>query len=120
MTPFNYTAAPARVVFGAGSLQHLVREIEALGAHRALVLSTPEQATSAQRVAELLGSRAAGVYAEARMGNPKVLLCDELSLGLAPIVIHEIYAAVPALCAEGMAARKARSSRSTSRFCTRG
>ena len=38
----------------------------------------------------------------ALMGNPKVLLCDELSLGLAPIVIHEIYAAVPALCAEGM------------------
>jgi len=38
----------------------------------------------------------------ALMGNPKVLLCDELSLGLAPVVIHEIYAAVPALCAEGM------------------
>jgi branched-chain amino acid transport system ATP-binding protein len=36
------------------------------------------------------------------MGNPKVLLCDELSLGLAPIVIQEIYAAIPALCAEGM------------------
>jgi branched-chain amino acid transport system ATP-binding protein len=38
----------------------------------------------------------------ALMGNPKVLLCDELSLGLAPVVIHEIYAAVPTLCAEGM------------------
>jgi branched-chain amino acid transport system ATP-binding protein len=38
----------------------------------------------------------------ALMGNPKVLLCDELSLGLAPVVIREIYAAVPALCAEGM------------------
>jgi branched-chain amino acid transport system ATP-binding protein len=38
----------------------------------------------------------------ALMGNPKVLLCDELSLGLAPVVIQEIYAAVPALCAEGM------------------
>ena len=38
----------------------------------------------------------------ALMANPKVLLCDELSLGLAPVVIHEIYAAVPALCAEGM------------------
>jgi maleylacetate reductase len=70
MTPFTYSAAPARVVFGAGSLQHLVREIDALGAHRALVLSTPEQAASAQRVAELLGSRAAGVYAEARMHVP--------------------------------------------------
>jgi branched-chain amino acid transport system ATP-binding protein len=38
----------------------------------------------------------------ALMSNPKVLLCDELSLGLAPVVIREIYAAVPALCAEGM------------------
>jgi branched-chain amino acid transport system ATP-binding protein len=38
----------------------------------------------------------------ALMSNPKLLLCDELSLGLAPIVIHEIYAAMPAICAEGM------------------
>jgi branched-chain amino acid transport system ATP-binding protein len=38
----------------------------------------------------------------ALMGNPDVLLCDELSLGLAPIVIKEIYAAVPALSREGM------------------
>ena len=37
----------------------------------------------------------------ALMANPRVLLCDELSLGLAPVVIHEIYQAVPALCAEG-------------------
>ncbi|HEX6242880.1 MAG TPA: ABC transporter ATP-binding protein [Polyangiales bacterium] len=38
----------------------------------------------------------------ALMGNPSVLLCDELSLGLAPIVIKEIYEAVPALTSEGM------------------
>jgi branched-chain amino acid transport system ATP-binding protein len=38
----------------------------------------------------------------ALMSNPKVLLCDELSLGLAPIVIKEIYDAMPAICAEGM------------------
>ena len=37
----------------------------------------------------------------ALMGNPGVLLCDELSLGLAPIVIKEIYEAVPALTREG-------------------
>ena len=28
------------------------------------------------------------------MSNPRVLLCDELSLGLAPIVIRDIYAAL--------------------------
>jgi branched-chain amino acid transport system ATP-binding protein len=38
----------------------------------------------------------------ALMSNPSLLLCDELSLGLAPIVIREIYAALPALCREGM------------------
>jgi branched-chain amino acid transport system ATP-binding protein len=38
----------------------------------------------------------------ALMSNPRVLLCDELSLGLAPIVIREIYAAMPAITAEGM------------------
>ena len=38
----------------------------------------------------------------ALMSNPSLLLCDELSLGLAPIVIKEIYDALPAICAEGM------------------
>jgi branched-chain amino acid transport system ATP-binding protein len=38
----------------------------------------------------------------ALMSNPRVLLCDELSLGLAPIVIREIYQALPTICAEGM------------------
>jgi len=38
----------------------------------------------------------------ALMSNPEVLLCDELSLGLAPIVIREIYQALPQICAEGM------------------
>ena len=40
----------------------------------------------------------------ALMSNPTLLLCDELSLGLAPIVIKEIYDALPAICAEGMTA----------------
>jgi len=38
----------------------------------------------------------------ALMSNPSVLMCDELSLGLAPIVIKEIYDALPAITAEGM------------------
>ena len=70
MTPFTYTALPSRVVFGAGSLQQLGREIEAIGATRALVLSTPEQVESARKVAALLGARAVGVFSEARMHVP--------------------------------------------------
>jgi branched-chain amino acid transport system ATP-binding protein len=38
----------------------------------------------------------------ALMSNPEVLLCDELSLGLAPIVVREIYAAMPDITREGM------------------
>ncbi|MGJ7583477.1 ABC transporter ATP-binding protein, partial [Variovorax sp. RHLX14] len=37
----------------------------------------------------------------ALMSNPELLLCDELSLGLAPIVIREIYAAMPTITGEG-------------------
>jgi maleylacetate reductase len=68
--PFVYTAQPARVVFGAGSLSQLSKEIDALGCKRALVLCTPEQRASAERVAELLGARAAGVFDRAVMHVP--------------------------------------------------
>lgn len=37
----------------------------------------------------------------ALMANPSLLLCDELSLGLAPIVIRDIYEALPVIKAEG-------------------
>jgi alcohol dehydrogenase class IV len=70
MLPFNFEAHIPRVVFGAGALQQLGREIEALGARRALVLSTPEQAASAQRVADMLGERAAGIFPRAVMHVP--------------------------------------------------
>jgi len=39
----------------------------------------------------------------ALMSNPRLLMCDELSLGLAPIVIRDIYAALPQIRAEGIA-----------------
>ncbi|MBU0587578.1 MAG: maleylacetate reductase [Gammaproteobacteria bacterium] len=70
MKSFVYNGQPSRVVFGAGSLSHLVREIEAMGAHKALVLCTPEQKDSARMVADLLGSRAAGVFDRAVMHVP--------------------------------------------------
>jgi len=39
----------------------------------------------------------------ALMSNPRLLLCDELSLGLAPVVIRDIYARLGAITAAGMA-----------------
>lgn len=37
----------------------------------------------------------------ALMANPRVLLCDEISLGLAPVVIKDIYRVVPNIKATG-------------------
>ena len=37
----------------------------------------------------------------ALMSNPRLLLCDEISLGLAPVVIKDIYAALPGIQASG-------------------
>ena len=70
MNAFTYVAQPSRVIFGAGSLSLLGREMDLLGAKRALVLCTPEQVDAARRVAALLGERAAGIFAKAVMHVP--------------------------------------------------
>jgi branched-chain amino acid transport system ATP-binding protein len=38
----------------------------------------------------------------ALMSNPRLVLCDEISLGLAPIVVRDIYARLPSIMAEGI------------------
>jgi maleylacetate reductase len=70
MRSFTYTQLPGRVVFGVGALDHLPREIELLGATRALVLSTPEQEAQAEDVAKRLGTRCAGMFPRAVMHVP--------------------------------------------------
>jgi alcohol dehydrogenase class IV len=70
MKEFVFNGQPSRVIFGAGTLMHLEREIDLLGARRALVLSTAEQQHQAQRVADQLGSRAAGIFPRAVMHVP--------------------------------------------------
>jgi maleylacetate reductase len=70
MNAFVYQASAARVIFGAGTLARLPDEVARLGATRALVLCTPEQRASGERVAALLGERAAGVFDRAAMHVP--------------------------------------------------
>ena len=70
MKAFTCTAYPSRVVFGAGALQHLVRELDLLGVGRALVLCTPGQAATARRAADLLGDRSVGLFPRALMHVP--------------------------------------------------
>jgi branched-chain amino acid transport system ATP-binding protein len=38
----------------------------------------------------------------ALMSNPRLILCDEISLGLAPIVVRDIYARLPSILSEGI------------------
>lgn len=70
MDSFTQTLPQVRVRFGAGIRHELGAEIEALGARRALILSTPPQADLAQELSDLIGGLSAGAYAGARMHTP--------------------------------------------------
>jgi branched-chain amino acid transport system ATP-binding protein len=47
------------------------------------------------------GQQQMAAIARALMANPQLLLCDEISLGLAPVVVRDIYARMPQIVAEG-------------------
>ena len=49
------------------------------------------------------GEQQAVAIGRALLSNPRVLLLDELSLGLAPAVVRSLYDVLPQLLAEGMA-----------------
>ncbi len=70
MKSFVYVGLPSRVVFGLGIVAQLRAELDRLGAKRALVLSTPQQAESVKAVAVSLDGRVAGVYDRAAMHVP--------------------------------------------------
>lgn len=67
---FVHQTHAQRVRFGAGALAQVAEDVAALGAQRAIVLCTPEQRDTARAVAELLGDRAAGIFAGAVMHVP--------------------------------------------------
>ncbi len=49
------------------------------------------------------GEQQMAAIGRALMSNPKLILCDEISLGLAPIVVRDVYARLPSIVHEGAA-----------------
>jgi maleylacetate reductase len=68
--PFVFPGLRSRVIFGHGTVADTGAEIERLGRKRALVLSTPNQRAEAEALADRLGARSGGVFAEAAMHTP--------------------------------------------------
>jgi branched-chain amino acid transport system ATP-binding protein len=48
------------------------------------------------------GQQQMAAIGRALMSNPRLLLCDEISLGLAPIIVRDIYARLPSIVGEGL------------------
>src|SRR5258708_38015192 len=97
MRSFVYDLLPSRVVFGPGTIDRLADEVKALGAKRALVLSTPGQRKLADEVSRRLGVATAGIYAEAVMHVP----------GETPRAAREMARRIAAACIVGTGGRRA-------------
>lgn len=67
---FTFENIPCRVVFGSGTMSAAKAEIERFGGNRALVLTTPQQASQGLKLGNDLGSLHGGLFSGAAMHTP--------------------------------------------------
>src|SRR3954470_20530341 len=79
---FIYQANPTRVVFGAGTVNELGHELEALGAARALILCSPSQRPVAADASDRLGASLVGVFDRAAAPVPIELAREARSVAV--------------------------------------
>jgi len=70
VTPFIYSARPARVVFGDGTLDQLPDELARLQISRPFLIGTPSQASAVDRTMAALGDRVAHYWPNPVMHTP--------------------------------------------------
>lgn len=80
MLDFVYTANPARVVFGPGSLDRVAEEVARLGRTRALVLASPVVEAEGARIEAALGSAAVGRFDGVAMHTPVEVTEDAMKV----------------------------------------
>jgi branched-chain amino acid transport system ATP-binding protein len=101
-----------RVIAPLSVLENLMLGREALGARKGEVQGDLDRVFAlfpilAERRAQLSGTLSGGqqqmlAIGRALMGHPRVLLLDEPSLGLAPVIIADVFRAIRQLNAHGM------------------
>ena len=70
MEPFEFVGLPSRAIFGAGKIETLKDEIEALGASRALICCSPGRTETVKELTSTLGKLSAGICARALPFTP--------------------------------------------------
>ena len=86
--------------------QNLAMQVDGHGVDRAIEVATTAFPILGQRLEQVAGTMSGGqqqmvAVARALVTEAKVVLADELSVGLAPVVVDEIFEALEVLEAEG-------------------
>ena len=70
MSTFEYVGAGHLVKFGSGTLQEVPSMLQKINAKAVLILSTPEQVSSAETVKKIIGAAGVAIFGEATMHTP--------------------------------------------------